>query len=437
VGEVSEEDLKNPRNSDYRLGSMIGKKGLEKQYDFVLRGLEGTEYVEVTASGQRTGRYQQRSPIPAIAGADLYLTIDNDIQRACTQVLDTFCCGAVVAIDPRNGEVLGITSYPGYNANIFSSVIPESIWQAISTDTTHPLLNRPLNGLYPPGSTLKLLTLGAGLEEGLVSYNTTLKPCFGGFQFGNRYFHCWQPAGHGSLTAVHAVEQSCDVYFYQLGLKLEVNGLSRYLDLCHFGYPTGIDLPNESPGLNPNSDYYDRRYGKNQWSRGLVLNNAIGQGEVLVNILQLAQFYCGLANGGTVYKPHLVKKVMDHNGIATVTSPSVSFRLPFSQSTLDILKEGLRLVVDGEHGTAKFLKNNLYTIAGKTGTAENPHGDNHSWFVAFAPVENPEIVIAAIVENAGHGSDVAAPLVRQVADVYFHRKINKSNIAYETLPEEN
>ncbi len=433
VGEVSEDELKKLRSIDYRLGSMIGKKGLEKRYDQFLRGWEGTEYIEVTASGQLMGKYPDRPPEPAIAGTDIYLTIDLDIQRASSAALDTFCCGTIIAMDPRNGEVLAMISYPGYDANIFSSVIPDSLWQEISSDTTHPLLNRPLNGLYPPASTTKLVTLGAGLEEGIVNRNTTFSPCLGGYQFGNRYFRCWKEAGHGSLNGVGAIEESCDVYFYQLGLKLGIDQLSRYFDMCGFGHTTGIDLPMESSGLNPNTDYYDRRYGERGWTRGLVLNNAIGQGEILVSILQLTQFFCGLANDGTVYRPHMIRKTIGPDGRARFTDPTVSLRLPFSEITLGILMEGLRAVVEGEHGTAKHLKNSVYSLGGKTGTAENPHGENHSWFVGMAPLENPEIVVAAIVENAGHGSDVAAPLVKSILDTYFEKKLGPTEVV--SVPE--
>jgi len=211
VGEVSSEELEREGSDDYRLGRMIGKKGVEKQYDLLLRGREGTRLVEVAASGQIVGEYEAREPEPPIPGADIMLTIDMDLQRACGAALDTFCCGAIVAADPRTGEILAMASYPGYDANIFSSVIPESTWQTISSDSTHPLLNRPLTGLYPPGSTVKFVTVGAALEENLVTPNTTLKPCVGGYQFGNRFFRCWRAAGHGSLNAAHALEQSCDV----------------------------------------------------------------------------------------------------------------------------------------------------------------------------------------------------------------------------------
>ncbi len=424
VGEVSKNDLKQSPNLNLRLGSTIGKKGLEKLHDRLLRGHEGTRYIEVTASGKLLGPYQGKSESPDTAGANLTLTIDLDLQRACAAALDTFCCGAIVAINPKNGDVLAMASFPGYDANMFSSVIPDSVWQAITNDSTHPLLNRPLNGMYPPGSTVKFVTVGAALEEGIINYNSVLKPCTGGYQFGNRFFRCWLPGGHGSLNAVHALEQSCDVFMYQLGLKLGVDLLSRYFDKCGFGKRTGIDLPGESPGLNPNSTYYNKRYGKNKWTRALVLNNSIGQGELLVTPLQLTQFYCGLANHGIVHQPRIVKSITFPDGRVVQPPPKVSFTLPFSSSTLEILKEGMRLVVEGEHGTARSIRNERYTIGGKTGTAENPHGENHSWFVGVAPLEEPEIVVCAIVENAGHGSDVAAPIVAKIIDAYMSKKMS-------------
>lgn len=424
VGEVSEDELAQYVDYNYHLGSIIGKKGLEKKYDLLLRGKEGTSFIEVSASGQRLGEYAGKNPIQSVPGANLTLTIDNDLQIATTNALDTFCCGAIVAINPRNGEILAMTSYPGFDANIFSSVIPEELWQEINTNPNHPLLNRPLTGLYPPGSTIKLLTIGAGLEEGVINTDTKFKPCLGGMQFGNRVFHCWLESGHGSLTAERALEQSCDIYLYQLGMKLGIDKLSEYFGKCGFGKLTNIDLPNESPGLNPNSDYYDNRYGYKKWTRTLVLNLSIGQGELLATPLQLAQFYCGLAMDGVVYQPHLIKKIDYPNNEFEITNPEISFTLPFSQKTINTLREGMRLVVEGERGTAKRLRNRYYSIGGKTGTAENPHGENHSWFVGVAPLENPEIVVAAIVENAGHGSDVAAPLVGQIIRSYMQKAHN-------------
>ncbi len=442
VGEVSEKELERNPDAGYRMGSTIGKKGVEKQYDQVLRGVEGTDFIEVTALGEVLGPYAGKERVKPVPGSDLTLTIDNDVQLAAIHALDSFAVrkffgpdgktvdsfinrpGAVVAIDPRTGEVLAMTSSPGFDPNVFSGVITDSVWKTIQEDSSRPLLNRPLNGLYPPGSTAKLLTLGAGLETGVIDASTVFpKSCIGGYQYGNRFFKCWDKKGHGSTIGVHAVEMSCDVYFYQLGLRVGVDQLSRYYDLCGFGKPSGVDLPNEFKGLNPNSKYYDKRYGKNGWTKALVLNTAIGQGEILVTPLQLAQFYCGLANWGRVYRPHLVKKITKPNGEEVTVQPELAFTLPFSQQTLGTLREGLRLVVEGGRGTARRLKNNLYSVCGKTGTSQNPHGNDHALFVGFAPIESPEIVVCAVVENAGHGSEIAAPVVGRVIETYMKKKL--------------
>lgn len=441
VGEVSEAEIKLPEFEYARPGNVVGKKGLEKKYDQLLRGEEGTAYIEVSSSGQIIGEYEGRAPKKAVPGADLTLSIDVDLQQACVQAMDTFCCGGIVAMDPRNGEVLAMMSFPPYDANIFSSVISDSLWNTISNDSTHPLLNRPLKGLYPPGSTIKLLTLGAGLEEGLTTRSKTYKPCLGGYQFGNRFFRCWKPGGHGLTNAVSSLEHSCDVYYYQLGIDIGIDRLSRYLGLCGFGRKSGIDLPNEESGLNPNSAYYNRRYGEGRWSKGLILNNAIGQGEILVNIFQLTQFFCGLANNGVVYRPHLVRMIHHSDQPSEMVTPEVSFKLPFSDKTLGILNEGMRAVVEGKEGTARFLKNKYYSIGGKTGTAENPHGQNHSWFVGVAPMEAPEIVVAAILENAGDGSKFAAPMVAKIIKAYMQKKESMKKIMLaddvkETVKEE-
>ncbi len=430
VGEVSREELEKQSSTELRLGRMIGKKGIERQYDRELRGIEGTHYVEVSASGQIIGEYTEKPRQAAVSGADLTLSIDLDLQRACGQALDTFCCGAIVAADPRTGEILALASYPGYDANIFSSVIPESLWATISTDSTHPLLNRPLTGLYPPGSTVKFVTVGAALEEGTVTAGSVLKPCLGGYQFGNRFFRCWDPGGHGSVTAAHALEQSCDVYMYQIGLKMGIDVLSSYYGRCGFGHVTGIDLPGEAPGLNPNTEWYDNNYGHNKWTRALVMNNSIGQGEVLVTPLHLVQFYCGLANNGVVDRLHLVRSIAYPDGRVEKIAPKQAFTLPFTPSTMKTLLEGMDLVVWGEHGTARSLRRKDYRIGGKTGTAQNPHGENHSWFVGVAPMDNPEIVVCAIVENAGHGSEIAAPVVGKIIDAYMGMKHPKIPFAY-------
>ncbi|MBN2226873.1 MAG: penicillin-binding protein 2 [candidate division Zixibacteria bacterium] len=420
VGEVSPEDIKSERRKGYRAGSMVGKEGIEKAYDQSLRGLEGTDYLEISAKGQITGSYAAKEKIPAVPGSDIVLTIDKRLQRYIAESFDSLeYSGAVVAMDPRNGEILGLGSFPGFDPNIFSGVIPPAIWQTIISDTNHPLLNRPIAGLYPPGSTAKLIAAGAALEMGIITEHTTFKPCLGKMRFGDRLFGCWDLGGHGKLDVYGAIEQSCDIYFYQVGQLLGVDSWGEYASACGFGRETGIDIPGELKGIVPGSDYYDKLYGPRGWTHFLVLNLAIGQGEYTITPLQLAQFYCGLANNGVVYRPHLLKEVLRPDGIVEQIDPVVAFTLPFSRHTLEVLHTSLELVVQGEHGTARSLRNKQYTIAGKTGTAQNPHGNEHSWFVAYAPSDNPRIVVVTLVENAGHGSEVAAPITGRIIKEYL------------------
>jgi penicillin-binding protein 2 len=262
---------------------------------------------------------------------------------------------------------------------------------------------------------------GAALESGVITPETMFSPCTGGYRFGNRVFKCWCEGGHGSLGVVGAIEQSCDVYFYQLGYRLGLDRFYEYASACGFGRKTGIDLPRESSGLVPSKSWYDRKLGAGKWSAAVLLNLGIGQGELLVTPLQLAQFYCGLANNGRVYRPHLVKTVIGPDGRESENRGEVSFTLPFSESTLQTLKAGLIAVVQGGSGTARGARINGVTVGGKTGTAQNPHGEDHAWFVGMAPADNPEIVACVIIENAGHGSQWAAPAVRKILLAYLKK----------------
>jgi len=423
LGEISTEEIELPQYDDYQRGSLIGKNGIEKTYDRILRGVVGDEYIEVTARGQIVGPYRGKKPKAAVPGSDIVLTIDKDLQRFIVEKFDSVhCCGSVVAMDPRNGEILALASFPYFDPNIFSGVIPPETWEEIVADTNHPLLNRPLAGLFPPASTVKPVTAGAALEAGYVSDEYLLKPCTGGMQFGNRYFRCWEAAGHGRTNVYGAIEVSCDVYFYQLGQMMGVDSWSKYARECGFGQKTGVDIPGEATGIVPSSDYYNDLYGPRNWSPYLVLNLSIGQGEFSITPLQLAQFYCGLANRGKVMKPHLLREIIKTNGETEMTEPALSFRLPFSKEVLQTLHRALELVVHGKDGTARAIARREYRTAGKTGTAQNPHGDEHSWFAGYAPAAEPRIVVVVLAENAGHGSEVAAPLAGRIIHYYLSRQ---------------
>ncbi|MCI0595643.1 MAG: penicillin-binding protein 2 [candidate division Zixibacteria bacterium] len=422
ISEISEQELLQLASRGYRQGGYIGKRGIEKQYDQLLRGSDGVLYLEVTAQGKVLGEVPDKPPLRPTSGSNMVIAIDMDVQAAAESALANFCCAGAVALDPSTGEILAFVSKPVYNTAGLSVGISYDEWNGIVNDPDHPLLNRVIQSQYPPGSTAKLLTAGAALEENLISSRSHMPAaCGGGYQFGNRFFRCWKPEGHGSLNLIGAIEQSCDVYFYQLGQKLGISKWAEYAKKCGFGQRTGIDLPDEARGLAPATEWYDRRFGKGKWSQGVMLNLAIGQGEFLSTPLQLASFYAALGNGGVLWKPHLLKKVQDQSGVQEYR-PEIVERLPFSQETLEVLKKAMIEVVQGPHGTAHRAQLEGIVVAGKTGTAENPHGKEHSWFACFAPAENPKIAIAVLVENAGHGSDIAAPIAQQMLSAYLLKK---------------
>jgi penicillin-binding protein 2 len=376
-------------------------------------------YLEVSAGGKILGPLKDKRPLPYTVGSDLVLTIDSDLQVEAESALSMFNAGAVVVLDPQNGEVLTLVSKPGFDPNQFSSFLDENTWENLINDPFHPLLNRAIQGSYPPGSTYKLLTAGAALESKLVDRNTTFSYCNGGFLFGNRVFRCWQPKGHGRLDLVQAIAQSCDVYFYQLSLKLGLDRWSEYARLCGLDKKYKIDLPDEIAGMIPTRQYYKKKFGQGEWIKNLVINLGIGQGEVLTTPLGLAVFYSALVNGGTVYQPHLLREIRSPEGRSTQNGKTVLSHLPFSSSTLEILKEGLVEAVNSPSGTGGLARISDIVVGGKTGTAQNPHGREHAWFVGFAPADHPKIVVAVLVEQAGHGGTYAAPIARRIIERYL------------------
>jgi penicillin-binding protein 2 len=419
VGEVSQKEMEDSKEKGLNLGSNIGKEGLEKEYDELLRGEDGMNFLEVSAGGKILGPLKDKRPLPYTVGSDLVLTIDSDLQVEAESALSQFNAGTVVALDPRNGEVLTLVSKPGFNPNQFSSFLDENTWENLINDPFHPLLNRAIQGSYPPGSTYKLLTAGAALESKIVDRNTTFSFCNGGFLFGNRVFRCWQPKGHGRLDLIQAIAQSCDVYFYQLSLKLGLDRWSEYARLCGLDKKYKIDLPDEIVGMIPTRKYYEKKFGQGEWIKNLVINLGIGQGEVLTTPLGLTVFYSALVNGGTVYQPHLLREIRSPEGRSTQNAKTVLSHLPFSSSTLEILKEGLVEAVNSPSGTGGLARISDIVVGGKTGTAQNPHGREHAWFVGFAPADHPQIVVAVLIEQAGHGGTYAAPIARRIIERYL------------------
>jgi penicillin-binding protein 2 len=425
VGEISDKELEDPKySSTYLRGDLIGRMGVERQYERFLRGVDGKRFVEVNALGRKAELLGDKQPILPRRGADLTLTIDWDIQRAAEEAFASGARGAAVAIDPRNGAVLALTSKPNYDPNEFSTGITQARWDELSQGGNYPLFNRAIQAAYPPGSTLKPFTALAGLTYRAIAPGTTFRdPCFGYYQFGRRRFGCWDKDGHGWTALRQAVARSCDVYFYQLGLRLGLDRLSDFMKRLRLSQKTGIDLPQERRGLFPDPAWYDKRYGAGQWSKGLVLNLAIGQGESGLTPVKLAQLAAAVGNGGVLWTPHVLSKV-ERDGVEIPRSvpPEDSLRitLDLSRRDLDTIRETMVAVIYDQGGTGGSAKVDSVTVAGKTGTAQNPHGNDHALFICFAPARAPEIAVAVLVENAGHGSTAAAPIAQKVLQAYFH-----------------
>jgi penicillin-binding protein 2 len=422
VNELTSEELsEGVSRKGFRPGGVIGRKGMEKSYDELLRGEDGITMLEVTARGKILGPLKERKPDLPVKGWDIMLTIDLDLQAAAESALTEYNSGAVLALDPRNGEILALVSKPGLDANLFAGSMSTEEWNDILKNPLRPLLTRPIQATYPPGSTMKLLTAGVALEEKLAGRNTFLSPCTGSFHFGQRDFGCWRPEGHGRVNLEDAIIQSCDIYFYQLGLKVGLERWANYAQMCGLGRATGIDVPDEARGLVPTLDYYRKKHGRVRWINNLIINLAIGQGEMLATPLQVAVFFGGLARDGTLYRPYLVKEIVSSEGRLISTQPQVSGTLPFSPATLDVLKKALIGAVNDPKGTGVLARLPDVVVAGKTGTAQNPHGEDHAWFVGFAPASDPEIVVVVLLENVGHGGTYAAPAAREIMRAYFRK----------------
>jgi penicillin-binding protein 2 len=416
VGEVTRSEIEADE-ARYGPGDFIGKAGIEKIYEKHLRGRDGTKYVKFAPGGGAGPVDVDYMPADAPRqGSTVVLAMDGNLQRLAHELLEGKR-GCVIALDPRTGGVLALASNPAFDPNLFATGISGPAWEGIVEAPGKPLLNRAIRSSYPPGSTYKLVTAAAALEAGRVSKNTRFKACTGAYRFGDRSFGCWKPEGHGSTNLEEAIEVSCDVYFYQLGERLELDRYSFYAGRWQLDRKTGIDLPGEIAGLVPSPAYYDRIYGERKWTRGLMLNLAIGQGELLATPMGIACFTCALANGGTYVRPHCVDRIESEGRTELVTGEPVN--LGMSESTLEVLRSSMLRVVAGSHGTGRAVALPGLAVAGKTGTAQNPHGDDHASFVCFAPYVNPEIVVYVLVENAGHGSTAAAPIARSIMASHF------------------
>lgn len=406
------------RKNEYDIGDEIGFGGIEKTYEDYLRGEKGIKYMLVDSKQKTIGRYEDGKEDQAtIKGDDLILTIDKDAQQVAEEAFKDKR-GAVVALDPTTGEVLAFLSAPQYNLEDFAKVTSNEVWRELNNNPERPMFNRASMSTFAPGSTFKMISAIAGLEEGIIDTNFRVH-CSGGYQFGDRYFKCLHV--HGTVDVETSIEKSCNTFYYTLVNKLGLDLWSKYAKKFGFGSKTKIDIPEESSGIVPSTEYYNRVYGKTGWTKGFVISLGIGQGELNVTPLQLAQYAALFANFGKSARPHFLKSYMDTQTNKRYDVKPQYYDIGISRKSFDIVRRAMYLVVNGA-GTATNIKLPDIAIAGKTGTAQNPHGKDHAIFVGFAPYDNPKIAIAVIVENAGFGSTVAAPIARDIIKAYLQKE---------------
>ena len=429
LGQINKQELASGKFPNVRSGDSIGRYGVEKSFEADLQGKRGGHQVEVDVNGRVIKILNTVEPV---SGKDLVLTMDLSLQQKAESLLGENA-GAVVALDPSNGDVLVMASSPSFDQNDFIGGISSKKWQALRDDPGRPMNNKAIQAEYPPASTYKTITALAGLEEKVIDRNSTFF-CPGFYKFGNRRYHCWHRQGHGNLDVVDAIAQSCDVFFYQTGEKVGVDALARYAYGSGLGRLTGIRLAHERPGLVPTSAWKKKRY-KEPWQAGETLSISIGQGFNLVTPLQMAVFISAVGNNGTLYRPRLVRSVQDAKGqVIREIEPDITGGLPASKKNLAIVRQGLVEVVHGNRGTARRIRLPGIQIAGKTGTAQvfsRKAGEkfnneklrrtlqDHAWFVCYAPAQDPKIAIAVIIEHGEHGSSAAAPVAKELIHDYL------------------
>jgi penicillin-binding protein 2 len=428
-GEINKEELQGKKG--YQMGDWVGKYGVELMWEKQLRGTDGGRQVEIDAAGKEIRVLKQVQPIP---GRNLYLTIDLDLQRYGEELLGKRS-GAIIAMDPLTGEILAFCSSPAFQPALFAEGVSAQDWEKLVSDPLHPLQNRGIQGQYPPGSVFKIVTGAAGLEEGVINLDTAFN-CTGIYYLGSRGYQCWRAGGHGVIKYHRAVVESCDIYFYNVGVRLGVETLGRYAEDFGLGRPTGIDLPGEKPGLVPTEAWKrDRRGGR--WYEGETISLAIGQSYLLVTPLQLLNLMSAVANGGTLLKPQIAQRVEDlDNKVVEEYHTEEIGRLPISAKTLEEVRAALVGVTKEDTGTGRGARIEGMEIAGKTGTAqvvrlkggERQRAENmpyelrdHAWFVAYVAAHTP-LAVVVLVEHGGHGGATAVPLAREMIRKYLALK---------------
>ena len=438
LGQINTKELKSGRYPNVRTGDSIGRYGIEKTFETYLQGKRGGRQVEVDANGRTIKILRTIEPV---AGLDLNLTLDLDLQKTAEKLLENKD-GAVVAIDPDSGDVLVMASGPSFDQNDFIGGISHKKWGVLMNNPGKPMINKAIQAEYPPASTYKIITSFAALEEKQIDINTTVF-CPGFFRYGNRTYKCWNKYGHREMNITDGLTQSCDVFYYQAGEKVGVDALAQYAMGCGLGKKTGIMLEHEKRGLIPTSAWKKKRYNES-WQGGETLSIAIGQGYNLVTPLQMAVLIAAVGNGGTLYRPRIVKTIENSTGnIVKRIEPEITGGLPASKETLDIVRNALLQVVQGKRGTARGIRLKDVEIAGKTGTAQVfsvKKGEkidfknleyslrDHAWFVCYAPAQNPVIAISVMIEHGEHGSSTAAPIAGALIEQYMQNFLIKEKL---------
>jgi penicillin-binding protein 2 len=441
LGEINEEQLKDQVSyPGRRLGDLIGQYGLERSMEGFLMGEDGGKQVEVNASGRELRVLNQKDQKP---GHNIVLTLDLHIQSLVEEAFKDKT-GAVVVMDPKTGYILAMHSSPSFNPNLFAGGISVADWKSLVENPYHPLQNRAIQATYAPGSTFKMITASTGLEKGVINRNSTFF-CGGSVGIGNNIKRCWKAGGHGNVTVIDALKQSCNGYFYRLSEKLGISDLAKYAMSYGLGRKTGINLPNEEPGLIPTEEWKRKTFGE-KWYPSETADAAIGQGFVSVTPLQLVNMVSAIANGGTLYKPMLVKEIRDSDDrVVKVFKPEIIRKIPIKEENLKIIRRGMWAVVNEEHGTGSKARIEGLDIAGKTGTAQviklkskikpkmlpEKYRD-HAWFVSFAPVDDPKIAMVVFVEHGLKGGDAAAPIAKIIYEGIF----NKNSELTKDIPTE-
>lgn len=430
IREISGEQLKNPLYAGYRMGDVIGQYGVEAKYERYLQGERGSQAVIVNAAGNKIGEAYSHLALP---GSDVMLTIDRRLQEIADRALNGKK-GAVVAMNPTNGDILAMASAPRFAPSLFTAEVSKEAWADITDPRGNKLANRVSQGVYPPGSVFKIFVALAALAEGVVTPSEKFY-CRGYLTFGKRKFRCHKHSGHGSVDLFDAMVQSCDVYFYTVGQRLGVDRIYQYAhDLFEFGEPTGLGIGDEASGLIPSTAWkakYFRNPADKKWYPGETLPVSIGQGAITTTPLQIARGVSAVVNGGKIIKPRLVRKVVASDGRVLEEAPSgpeVTRTIDIPADIVEKVKKSMVGVVLDKRGTgrkAALPESSGIAVGGKTGTAQvaskesGIKDEDHAWFAGYAPADNPQIVVAAIIENGGHGGAEAAPVVQDVLSAYF------------------